>query len=754
MVRRLAWLLPALILAALAGLGIAYRDRAAELDRTAPEKPALLPAEIISQGGKWEWVNNEDKPRTRIRASGFKEIRNPPSVDLQGLELIINDKDGKKYNLITSDSARFSKDDRTLFAEGVVKMTLGIPLEGPRPERLLEIETSGVRFEMDTNKAMSEKDVRFRFGAGSGQAVGAEYDPNTEEIRLRANVTLHWADEKDAARAMRVEAGEALYKPSESKVFLSPWSKLRRGTLSLEGGAAQVLLDQGVVRHVDAEKAHGTDQQKNRQLEFGAQQMTLDFNEKGASEKITGEGEARLVTTADAGRTSLTSRRVDLTFAVNGNDSVLDRAFAQGGARAESRPPEKAVKPADTRVLSSEVIELKMRAGGEEIDRVETHAPAHVDLVPNRPGQRKRALDGERIYITYGAKNQAESLRAVKVTTRTEPDAAQPRNTAPAVTSSQDLLAAFAPDSGELTKLEQWTNFRYQEGARQATAERALLDQATNRIHLTGKSRVWDPAGATDADRILLDQNNGDFRAFGNVRTVRQGEKSGGPGGASGEAVRATADEMLTANRNRDITYTGRAVLWQGANRLTAQRIEIRREAQTLDAFGQVTSQLQDRNAKNGQAPVFTIVKAPEMHYSEKEKYAHYRGGALMNRPALQVKSQEIRAYLEEENTETQNELPSSGLEKAFATGSVEIVDRRADLLRQGWSEQAEYLVTNNKLTLEGGRPRMVDTQGGIPRRTATGNQLVWIAQDERLLVDGEEAKPGVSTMKRKKKSD
>ena len=68
---------------------------------------------------------------------------------------------------------------------------------------------------------------------------------------------------------------------------------------------------------------------------------------------------------------------------------------------------------------------------------------------------------GERISIRYGAKNQVESLRAVKVATRTEPDpAVKTKNPAPALTWSQDLLATFAPGTGELAQLEQWTNFR------------------------------------------------------------------------------------------------------------------------------------------------------------------------------------------------------------------------------------------------------------------------------------------------------
>lgn len=753
MLRKLALVIPALILAALAGLGYTYVQKSREQAQTAPVIPPPLPSEIISQGGKWEWVNNEDKPRTFLRASGFKEYRNPPAVDLQGLELLVYNKDQQHYDLITSDSARFSKDDQTLFAEGVVKITLGLPKEGPRPDRLLEIETAGVRFEMQTNKAMSEKQVRFHFGRGSGQAIGAEYDPGAKEIRLKSNVALTWVDEKSPDRTMHVDAAEAVYKETESKVLLGQHSKLRRGTLTMDGGNATITLDKGVIRKVETEKATGRDEQPKRKLEFAADALTMDFTEEGATEKIAGHGSARLITTAETARTTITSSTVDLNFTVNADDSTLERAFAQGNARVESKPLPNVKSPAETKVLTSEVIELKMRPGGEEVDKIETHTPAHIDLEPNRAGQRKRALDGERIYINYAAKNQVETLRGIKVATKTDPDPAR-KGLPPALTWSQDLLAKFSPESGDLLTLEQWTNFRYQEGDKRATAERALLEQAANRITLTGKPRMWDPSGSTDAEKILLDQKTGDFTATGNVRSVRQGEQKSTSSIVNSDPVRATADEMFSTERNQKVRYTGRAVLWQGANRLTANRIEIDRAGQTLEAYGQVVSQLLDKQPAGAKVktPLFTVVKAPEMHYSDKEKMAHYLGGSQLTRPALQVKSQEIRAYFVEENTEVQNEVPGSGLEKTFATGRVEIVDRRGEQTRQGWGEQAEYLVLDNKLTLEGGQPRMVDLLRGVQQRAATGKQLTWIAQDERLLVDGEESKPAQSTLKRKKK--
>ena len=61
-----------------------------------------------------------------------------------------------------------------------------------------------------------------------------------------------------------------------------------------------------------------------------------------------------------------------------------------------------------------------MRADGQEIDNVVTDGPGTVDFLPNRAGQPKRWMKGDRIWIAYGAENRIQSFRAVNAFTRTD----------------------------------------------------------------------------------------------------------------------------------------------------------------------------------------------------------------------------------------------------------------------------------------------------------------------------------------------
>src|SRR5262249_16328543 len=159
---------------------------------------------------------------------------------------------------------------------------------------------------------------------------------------------------------------------------------------------------------------------------------------------------------------------------------------------------------AETRVLRSDTIRLKMRTGGRDIENVETDGPGTVDFLPNRPEQPKRFMKGDRIWIVYGPENRIQSFRSINASTRTDKPAPRSRGgrdelPPPMLTSSKEILASFDAKSSELARLEQKTDFHYEEGDRRATADRATLEEARNLITLEGSARMWDPTGSATA---------------------------------------------------------------------------------------------------------------------------------------------------------------------------------------------------------------------------------------------------------------
>jgi lipopolysaccharide export system protein LptA len=372
---------------------------------------------------------------------------------------------------------------------------------------------------------------------------------------------------------------------------------------------------------------------------------------------------------------------------------------------------------------------------------------------------------------------------------------------APALTWSDELVARFKPGTGQVAAIDQLGGFRYQEGDRKARSARAHLDQTENLITLTDAARVWDATGSTSADVIFMNQQSGDMDATGHVSATRQPDQSVSSGSSlldDAKPMQARADKMLVRDSNLKISYEGHAVVWQGGNRTAANTIVIDRDEETFKATGSVVSELLDEkkstdnspaqakpadgskapvlktassitassktsgskasgDAKttdgkpaDGNAPagdsggsVFTVVRAREMLYEDSTKLAHYTGGVKMTRDRMTVASRELKAYFKE-NKDRQN--GESSLDHAFADGAVVVNEVAVDRTRTGTAEHVEYYTDDDRLVLNGGVPKFIDSLRG----TTSGHQLVYYSDDDRLLVDGDTKAPAVTHMKKK----
>ncbi|MBI3209153.1 MAG: LPS export ABC transporter periplasmic protein LptC [Candidatus Solibacter usitatus] len=745
-------------------LGVTYLQRMELIRKRAPAALAALPLGINATASDWHWEKSTGEgPAVAVRAKSFRQLEEANRIELEKIELKIYRKNGKTYDQITSDKAIFDIGEGSLYSEGEADILMGVE-EGaePSPSRVIRIKSSGIQFDSKTGKATTEREAIFALEKGEGRAVGAVYDPGTRELLLKSKARLTWkGQDGESPHPITVESNEVIYKESESKVWLSPWAKMTRENSVLEGKATLIHLDKSGIRKVETSDAKGTDKYPKRQLEYSAAQLTMSMSEKSTVERMEARGNSRLVTTSDQGVTTTNADAVDLEFTAQAGESILKRVTARGKTIVESKPAVRADKQqAETRVMRSEVVELSMRSGGHEIDTLETKTPGVLEFLPNRPGQHKRRVEGAQFLVHYGAGNQIDSFRTTQASTRTENEPKQGKPSPPSLTWSREMTALFAPKTGEMTRLEQWGDFRYEEGDRKARSERALLDNVSGRITLLQGARLADATGTTAADQIVLDQKGEDFLAEGNVTSSRAPDKKGSGSAmlARDEPVQAKAARMTTYDKQSLVIYEGGTNLWQGASRLQAERIEIDRKNSQLRANGKVVSQLLDKQkddpknpkSKNG-APVYTLITAPSLVYTDKDRLAHYTGGAFLRREELDVKAREIRAFLsEEKKSEPQKpaaEDSGASLERAAADGSVVIVQVTPQRTRKGMSDHADYLVNEGKVVLEEGQPVLEDTLRGVTK----GRQLIYYANDDRLLVNGVPAQPAASKLLRRK---
>jgi lipopolysaccharide export system protein LptA len=769
--RRVAPLILLGFVAILSTVGWTYYVRLKKQVANTPAKPKTLAPGTSATYHGWKYTHtSSEKTVITVQSDDFREQNGKD--ELTGVTLDIFNKQGDKYDHVKCAKAEFDVGRGILYSEGEVEITMNVPDNEQPTGRLMVIKSTGVSVESKTGKAYTDRLATFQFDRGGGQALGADYDPNTRELNLHNDVSMTWRGTDPGAIPMKIETAQLNYNERNAKVYLTPWSKLTRDTLTMNAGPATVTLQNGNLKLVDTTQAKGTDTRPGRNLDYAANQLFVEFNDNNQIQKMTGIDQAHVVSKGDTSQTTITSDRVVMDFDTTGSDSILQTALAQGHSTMESKP---VVKPgvdlADTHVLKSDNIHTKMRPGGQEIESVETDGPGAIEFIPNRPEQPHRWMNGDRIWMTYGPKNTIQSFRSVAVTTRTEKPKLKDAKEAPApaLTWSKNLVATFQPNSSQLANLDQTGDFRYQEGDRRAKADRALLDQPNNIINLIGGARMWDSTGSADSDKIVMNQMTGDFTAEGHVTSTRVPDKkkddSGGGMLSEDEPLHARAKKMISKDNNLDIRYEGDVVLWQGADRLEAETVEIDRDNNLLKAHGHVLSQLLDKTKaedpakgakdpqgkaaskadpvpKNATKPslrVFTIVRAPELDYNDETRLAHYSGGATLERPNMTVKGQDIHAFL-------RNNSNDSSLDHATADGRVEVHETALDRTRDASSEHAEYYVDEDKVILEGGQPRFIDSMRGTTR----GQKLTWYSSDDRLLVNGVAQEPVKSVLHRK----
>ena len=752
------WLLILTILAIVAGLAATYRLRKRILAATALPTPAKMPADIRSSAE--DWIFNQGDAGTSkvvIHAHSFREVKDSGVTHLEGVRLEITTKEGDSFDRVQCKDADFTQSDRRLYSEGAVDITLKIPKQGPPKKKPVTIHATGLTYETNSNKASTERLVTFEFENGTGKAVGASYDPAAKQLHLSSQVELDWKGPGPNTKPMKIEAGEMTYMEGQNKIWLAPWAKLTRENAVMQSDAAVVTLDEGRIRQVDAAKGHGTDTYPTRKLDYAADHLWLDFDDHGVVERVAGEPNARVINTTDSSVTTMTATRVEMEFAAQNNESVLTHMRSTGNSVAESKPLPAAGKPiSETRILRSAIIDMKMRPGGREIESAEVPQPGTLEFVPNRPQQRHRTLTGSQMWIAYAPGNRIQSFRTIDAATVSDPTPEEKaRKREPARTSSRNLTATFDPKTNQMTRLEQWDGFVYKEGERNASAGRAILEQDQNLMTLETGARMWDANGSTFADHIHIDQKTGNFQAQGHVTSSHKNDPDDPSSDmlSGDEPLQAIADKMESANRNHQVHYQGKVLLWQGPNRLRAQEVFIDRDKSRLTATGGVVTELVEEHkddasgsgsgSKPAAAPqkrIFTVVHADKLVYTDDDRLAIYTGGAALVRPPLDVKGDSIRAFLAEEGAD-------SRLTKAFADGKVVVVQKALDRTRTGTADHAEYYTGEERVILKGGAPQLADTYRGITR----GTELIYFVDDERLLVNGAAAAPSSSRVRAKK---
>jgi lipopolysaccharide export system protein LptA len=758
--RSVRWLL----LVAIAVIAVAvfgtYRVQRKRAEANQRPVPPSVPLGTSGNAFDWEWGEStpNGKPSVEVHAKRQTVSQDANKIQLQEVELQIFQKDGKKYDRVRCPEAEMTVSDKKLYAPGEAEITLDVPVQGDPPHPLTSIKAAGINFDSVSGHAVTDKHVSFHFDGGEGTSEGASYDPQSRALHLDRNVVVNMRGKDPQSAPMKVEAGELTYDEKEGVVHLGPWSRMTRDDTVINAGASVVKLLDKKIDTVDAVDAKGTDKRSGRDLEYSAANVHVKYTPDHLMEKLNGVGNARLVSHGKGSDTTMLGDTVDLFFNTQTGESELASAVAHGHGSIESKPtPDPKGATPDTKVMKSDTLNLFMKPGGKDLSRVTTNAAGTLEFVPNQASRHRRLLKADQMDVAYGDKNEVQSFHAVNASTETYPSEEERKRKKTgletAYTSSKVMDASF-DEKGEIKTMKQTDNFRYSEGVRKAQSDYATLDNATNVMNLENHARISDDSGTTIGDHIQLQQSTGDFDAKGHVSTTRlpDPKKTSSDMLDKDEATQGMADRVISAERNHLIHYIGNAVLWQSSNRIQADKIDVDRDKKSIVADGNVVSQFLDENKKDDAGdpikpagtPVYTIVKAPHMVYTDADRMAFYTGGTDFWRPTLTVKCLTLKAWLNDKNSDA-----DSRLNHAIGDGKVDIVQIAKDRKRVGTGEHAEYYTDEGKIVLTGGEPKLDDSLKG----QTVADKLTYFTDDDRLLLEGAPKKQVRTHLLRKKRT-
>lgn len=750
-----------IIAAAIAGIYHAQRVKARS---SRPQTPPAIPLDTKTMAPDFEWGQSANgQPAVKGFAKNMKQSADGSRLEYYDLELRIYQKDGQHYDRVKSGYAQLTTSDHKLYSPGDAQITLDVPVTGAPTHQLTSITTAAINFDSISGQAITDRHVSFTFESGEGVADGATYDPSTHTLNFTHNVVMNLNGNGPNSKPMKVESDQLAWNESTGVLVLMPWSRLTRDQTVVNAGQATINIKDKHITSIDTVNVHGTDQQPKRQIEYWADTVHVSYNDEHLMDHVTGVGNAKLISHADGSVTTMMGNLVDLSLT---GRSILQTAKAVGNGYLESKPvPDPKGETPDTKILRADSLDLQMRPGGKELERVNTQAPGTLEFLPNQPARHRRILKADRMVINYGARNEIQSFRTLSYSTpaSTETYPSERERTekkqglATAFTTSKTIDATF-DEKGQLKLMHQNENFVYTEGDRKAQADNATLQNDINVMDLDRNARISDASGSTTADHIQMQQSTGDFDAKGHAFTTRlpESNKSESAMLDKDEPTLGTADHIASANRNHLIHYTGNAVVWQTSNRVQADAIDIDRDKKSLIADGKVVTWFEDKPKENDDEdapkpakpaqpaqPTFTIVKAPHMVYTDVDRLAIYTGGVDFWRPTMTVKCATMKAYLNPEDSDA-----DSRVNHAFGDGKVEIVEFVPTDHRQrvGNSEHAEYYTEEGKIVLTGGEPQLIDSKRGNTK----GATLTYYTDDKKLVSGGTPEKKVLSHLKKK----
>lgn len=678
-----------------------------------------------------------------IRASRATEFKASSPALLEDVWISIYGSKGDRNDSIHTRECSYAQKTGGVQCKGEVTIDIrGAKPQAGVPNQAVHITTSNITFDGQTGDAASPAPVEFSLPQGHGSGVGVSYHTRSAVVRVEHDVKLDTIpDARTGDLPISVQAASMEVRRNDRKVLLAGPVTVKQGDRQLSAGNVTLLLGEDFhARQVRAEGSVSVRAARASDVfHASAGSLTADLSADGWVQSVSANGHVAGTRQSPKGSSRFSADRVE--FSMESARNILRQMTATGSVDAESQ------QSGISQSLKTTALRLNFapgaRADQQSIQTAETLGPATIVMNDAREATELRAPKFDAQFTPAGRVQHLTAAMGVDVkrTSGTSP---------PQISKARTLNASFAPD-GQWTAAEESGDVSFQQGDRQAFAQRAHVDRSTGQIILTGSPAIQDAVSRTTAGTVALAQKSGEFKADGGVVTTyfaANRENRPRPGAKSqpaAEPAHISAENLTGSASSGRVTYSGHVRLWQGDSVLQADQIAVARDQKTFRATGNVTTEFAQTAAPSllpastskastskKPGPTLWKVYAPELAYSGDRGQVHLEGGVRIVSGDVSIASRTLDIDLAAPKSAATATSPLGGqLNRAVARGDV--------LVRQGAlhaaADNAVYTASDGKFVLFGGKPTITDAFGN----SAAGRSLTFFLPNDTILIDSEE---------------
>ena len=723
-----------------------------------------IPANIgldIQQTAEGFSISKSVEGRTQFTVSASKAVqfKEGGRAELHNVKIVVYGKDASRFDRITGDDFEFDPKSGNVTAQGRVLIDLEANPEGakssdqapPSETRSpIHVETEGLVFNKNTGNASASGRVLFETAEAKGSAIGVEYVSRTGTMTLRSSVEVDVA----RPRQFRLRASRGVINKGERRIVLGS-VQLTRASQKLQSDQATFFLreDNTVERilaegNVDGEfhgrsDAHSRSDRAELWLAGTRNQLTT----------ATLSGNVLLVTEgtqpaeANMGRATLHFAGNQVLETVHADEGVR---LAQKGSTSRGTSTVEA-SPGSTSPGNPQDVEVTAPAmdftvkDGRQVELAETSGPPQI-VITQPAARQKTVVTADRFTAKFTEKNRLALLHGEPHARIVGSVPGQPDR----ISTSPTLDVVFHPEGG-ISTITQAGGLVYTSGTQNAWAQRGEYTAADQVLVLSGSPRVEDGGMTTTAQTIRMNRTTGDAIAEGNVKSTYSDLKPQPEGGmlASSDPIHVVSRSMTAHHSPAIAVYTGNARLWQNSNVVEAPTLQFDKDHRSLVAdgnSGQAVKTVLVQVEKSGKATPVTITSA-HLTYNDSDRKVFLSVGVAAKGSDATMTARQMTVFLaarSQDNSARAGASPAKAglggagqVEKIVAENEVVITEPA----RRATGDQLVYIAADDKFVLTGGPPCIFDAERG----KITGDSLTFFRHDDRVLVEGRTTSPAVT---------